>query len=302
MTPISLLTCMTATRSDALVELARRAASRSSRPSGSTGRTVRSMPCPASHSQVSSTAACSVATRDDPVAALRRLLDRSLERPVERLGRAAGEGDAAALQADRLLDLLARDLDRRLGLTAPARRRVRIGEFLLDPRLHRLRRLRARPASSPGNRGRSCGLRLGTAGDLAPLAEEAVDVGLARRRAEADADDSRRQSRPGRPSPRARRLGFMLPDEQALPAETEMPARSSWTSWLGARHAGHRVGADRRDPRRSAAMTIPPDGMISVLQSLPRVAASRGIASAKARAASAAAIAAAPGKFSVPRR
>ena len=28
------------------------------------------------------------------------------------------------------------------------------------------------------------------------------------------------------------RLAFMLPDEQALPADTEMPARSSWTSWL----------------------------------------------------------------------
>jgi hypothetical protein len=26
------------------------------------------------------------------------------------------------------------------------------------------------------------------------------------------------------------RLGLMLPDEQALPADTEMPARSSWTS------------------------------------------------------------------------
>ena len=24
----------------------------------------------------------------------------------------------------------------------------------------------------------------------------------------------------------------MLPEEQALPAETEIPARSSWTSWL----------------------------------------------------------------------
>ena len=28
------------------------------------------------------------------------------------------------------------------------------------------------------------------------------------------------------------RLGFMLPDEQALPADTEMPARSNCTSWL----------------------------------------------------------------------
>ncbi len=28
------------------------------------------------------------------------------------------------------------------------------------------------------------------------------------------------------------RLGFMLPDEQALPADTAMPARSNWTNWL----------------------------------------------------------------------
>src|SRR5689334_13868918 len=28
------------------------------------------------------------------------------------------------------------------------------------------------------------------------------------------------------------RLAFMLPDEQALPADTEIPARSSCTSWL----------------------------------------------------------------------
>ena len=34
------------------------------------------------------------------------------------------------------------------------------------------------------------------------------------------------------------RLGFMLPDEQALPAETEMPARSSWTSWLALATSG----------------------------------------------------------------
>jgi hypothetical protein len=34
------------------------------------------------------------------------------------------------------------------------------------------------------------------------------------------------------------RLGFMLPDEQALPAETEMPARSSCTNWLALATAG----------------------------------------------------------------
>jgi hypothetical protein len=28
------------------------------------------------------------------------------------------------------------------------------------------------------------------------------------------------------------RLGFMLPDEQALPAETDIAARSNCTNWL----------------------------------------------------------------------
>src|SRR6185369_6098784 len=36
----------------------------------------------------------------------------------------------------------------------------------------------------------------------------------------------------GTPIAERTRLGFMLPEEQALPAETEIPARSSWTSWL----------------------------------------------------------------------
>src|SRR5260221_430556 len=61
-----------------------------------------------------------------------------LVRPVQCLGRATGKGDAAPLEPDRPLDLLARDLDRGLRLIAPARRRMRVGEFLLDPRLHRL--------------------------------------------------------------------------------------------------------------------------------------------------------------------
>ena len=66
---------------------------------------------------------------DDPVAAVRRLLERALERPVERLGRASGEGEAAAVQPDRLLDLLARDLDRRRGLAAPARGECGLANF-----------------------------------------------------------------------------------------------------------------------------------------------------------------------------
>src|SRR3954470_6255775 len=75
--------------------------------------------------------------RDDPVAALRRLLDRALERPVDRLGRAAGEGDAAPTEIDPFGDLPARYLDRRFRFMPPARRRMWIGEFLLDPRTHR---------------------------------------------------------------------------------------------------------------------------------------------------------------------
>ena len=66
------------------------------------------------------------------------LLDAALQRPVERLGRAAGEGETATLQPDRLFNLLARNLDRSSGFMAPARRRMRIGEFHLVPRLHRL--------------------------------------------------------------------------------------------------------------------------------------------------------------------
>src|SRR5690242_2497566 len=36
----------------------------------------------------------------------------------------------------------------------------------------------------------------------------------------------------GTPIAASTRLGFMLPEEQALPADTEIPARSSCTSWL----------------------------------------------------------------------
>src|SRR4051812_47511687 len=75
--------------------------------------------------------------RDYPVTAGWSLLDAPLESPVDRLGRAARESDAAALEAGRTLHLLARDLDRRFGLIAPARRRMLVRELLLDPRLHR---------------------------------------------------------------------------------------------------------------------------------------------------------------------
>ena len=110
----------------------------SSRPSRPTGRTVRSMPCSASHSQLSSTAACSVATvmiRLRPLGAfstvpLSAQFNASVALPVK--------ATLPAFETDRLLDLAARDLDRGFGFTPPARRRMRIGELFLDPRTHRL--------------------------------------------------------------------------------------------------------------------------------------------------------------------
>src|SRR5256885_11900705 len=50
--------------------------------------------------------------------------------------------------------------------------------------------LRARPASSPGNRGRSCRLGLSAVLDSPPLAEEAVDLCFAGIRTEAHADQA----------------------------------------------------------------------------------------------------------------
>src|SRR5690348_15858493 len=108
---------------------------------------------------------------------------------------------------------------------------MRVGELLLDPRLHRLahvgrngrRRLLvevdhaarafARLAifrHSEKKRSTSCSLVVGP--KLTRITEPATSAGT--------------------PIAASTRLGFMLPDEQALPAETEMPARSSWTSWV----------------------------------------------------------------------
>ena len=47
-------------------------------------------------------------------------------------------------------------------------------------------------------------------------------------------------------------LAFILPDEQALPAETAIPARSNWTSSDALGRAGKRDGTDRRNSRAIA--------------------------------------------------
>ena len=106
----------------------------------------------------------------------------------------------------------------------------------------------------------------------------------------------------GTPIAASTRLGFMLPDEQALPADTEMPARSSCTSWLALATPGMRIGADGRDARRVGGDDHAARSGDLLLRAARRSDASRGIASAKARHSSAAAMPAAAGRFSVPRR
>jgi hypothetical protein len=96
-------------------------------------------------------------------------------------------------------------------------------------------------------------------------------------------------------------LGFIDPDEQALPALTEMPARSSWTSWLAELTPGIATPPIvARRAAHSAMMTPPSERMAS--SSRARRPASRGMASRTAPPASAAASPAAPGTSDVPRR
>ena len=92
-------------------------------------------------------------------------------------------------------------------------------------------------------------------------------------------------------------LGFMLPDEQALPAETAMPAMSNRISCAAAGDAGHPVAADRGMPRRCRRRPPrrPPRDRI-VEPRAQRGHASRVLAARRARRRSRARA----GRFSVP--
>src|SRR5690348_17060964 len=103
---------------------------------------------------------------------------------------------------------------------------MRIGELLLDPRLHR-------PADFRGKRSGSLVVEV----DHAALARAAMRCHSARKRSTSASLVSgpklmRRKlaATSGGTSIAARTwLAFMAPDEQALPAETAIPARSNWT-------------------------------------------------------------------------
>ena len=136
--------------------------------------------------------------------------------------------------------------------------------------------LRARPASSPDNRDRSCRLRLGAVRDAAPLGEKAVDIGLAgggpKLTRMTAAGDLGRDAHRGEHA-----LGFMLPDEQALPADTAIPARSSCTSASALPRRAwrrRRWSAMRGAPR---AITTPPAAAIAVARAARASAARRSM-------------------------
>src|SRR4029453_18538710 len=155
------------------------------------------------------------------------VFERPFDRPVERLGRTAGEGEAATEQANRLLDPLPCYFDPRRRLTAPARRAVRIGEFLLDPWAHRRRHF-----------GRNRRRRLIIEIDHAALARLAMRAHSARKVSTSSSlvsgpklmQRNALEISGATPIAANTALSFILPDEQALPADTAMPARSNCTS------------------------------------------------------------------------
>src|SRR6185369_678905 len=124
------------------------------------------------------------------------------------------------------LDLLARDLDRRCRLTSPARRRMRVGEPLLNPRLHGRRdfgRQRRRRLIVEIDHAASALARLAMRRHSA-IKRSTSWSRVAGPKLTRTTDTARASGTPIAPNTR---LAFMLPDEQALPADTEMPARSN---------------------------------------------------------------------------
>src|SRR5688572_17005838 len=108
---------------------------------------------------------------------------------------------------------------------------MRVGEFFFDPRPHRFRDFRGdgrgrlivqidhaaledarsrMPRHVATKRSMSASLVCGP--KLTRITVDAISAGM--------------------PMASSARLGFMLPDEQALPADIAMPARSNWTNWL----------------------------------------------------------------------
>ena len=193
-------------------------------------------------------------------------LERALDRPVDRFGRAAGEGEAALVRPIAVSDPVARDLDRRRGLAPPARRAVRVGELLLDPRPHRRRdfgrdrrrRLIIEIDHAALGRSRSA-MRRHSARKASTSASLVCGPKLMRRIAAGDIVAAT-------PIAASTWLAFILPDEQALPADTAIPARSSWTSSAALDAPGSAIAPMVGDARAVLADDDPAGGVDAVLE------------------------------------
>ena len=209
---------------------------------------------------------------------------RALQRQVVGLGRARGEHDLARVGADQPRDIGARLLDRRLA--PPCRRRgsrwMRVAELLGEVRQHRVEHARVErrrrlvvEIDRPAVRCRAPmvrGARLVdvTAFMLMPRSCRRA-TRPARRASRATARSMRRNCSilVVVPSPRLTRIalpampagtpiaastwdGPTLPDEQAAPALTATPARSSAMIWVSAGHTRHRDAGRVRQARHAA--------------------------------------------------
>ena len=123
--------------------------------------------------------------RDDPVAPLPRFLDRTLQCPVERFRRAAGEG--TTLSGPWPFQPACARSRSRLQLHAPNERRMGVGEL---SSIHGSIAWATSGAieSSPDSRGRSCRSPARARPDVAPSLQEAVDIRIARGGTEAHAN------------------------------------------------------------------------------------------------------------------
>ncbi len=112
------------------------------------------------------------------------------------------------------------------------------------------RALRARAALSPDNRDRSCRARPLLVGDRRARAATNASTSASRRRPpEADPHHFARRRLASQPIADSTWLGFMLPDEQALPADTAIPAMIEPDQLRRRRHPRHAIGADHRTAR-----------------------------------------------------
>src|SRR3546814_659075 len=174
--------------------------------------------------------------RHQPPPPLARCAHDPFQRPIDRLGRAAGEEHALGLLVQYRCDLCAGHLHRRIGFAPVTMRRMGIAEAILQIGHH---------SGSRFGRERRCCLIIEvdrTSHAASTLALICNSRHAARKQSISamqvcGANETRMTSRAtsgSSPIAASTWLGFIEPDEQAAPADTAIPARSKWMSWVAA--------------------------------------------------------------------